>query len=233
MATIKSGNSTDLQTVDPVSKAGRVTLYDVSGVAVTQFWQNTQPISASSLPLPIGASTEATLALIKAKTDNLDVLLSTRLKPADTLTAIGSITNVVHVDDNGAALTVDIPVGNMPSAAFAVSANAAVSLGVTCTLPAVAGMFHYITLIEITKMNGLAITASGTPAFISSTNLPGPLAWTIGNGEGGVTIGASSRIVHMPSMPLKSSVANTTTTIVCPATTGIIWRVTVWYQIGI
>ena len=37
-----------------------------------------------SLPLPTGASTEATLALIKAKTDNLDVALSTRTKPADT-----------------------------------------------------------------------------------------------------------------------------------------------------
>lgn len=44
----------------------------------------TQPVSAASLPLPTGASTEATLALIKAKTDNLDVALSTRTKPADT-----------------------------------------------------------------------------------------------------------------------------------------------------
>lgn len=43
-----------------------------------------QPVSAASLPLPAGASTETTLALIKAKTDNLDVLLSTRTKPADT-----------------------------------------------------------------------------------------------------------------------------------------------------
>lgn len=38
----------------------------------------TQPVSVASLPLPTGASTEATLALIKAKTDNLDVALSTR-----------------------------------------------------------------------------------------------------------------------------------------------------------
>jgi len=44
---------------------------------------NAIPISAASLPLPSGASTEATLALIKAKTDNIDVLLSTRTKPAD------------------------------------------------------------------------------------------------------------------------------------------------------
>lgn len=49
----------------------------VDGSAVTQ------PVSAAALPLPSGASTEATLALIKAKTDNLDVALSTRTKPAD------------------------------------------------------------------------------------------------------------------------------------------------------
>ncbi len=50
------------------------------------------------------------LSLIKGKTDNLDVLLSTRLKPADTLTAVttvGTITNIVHVDDNGGSLTID------------------------------------------------------------------------------------------------------------------------------
>lgn len=66
----------------------------------------TQPVSVASLPLPTGASTSAnqstgntslssidtkltdaatqtTLALIKAKTDNIDVALSTRTKPAD------------------------------------------------------------------------------------------------------------------------------------------------------
>ena len=40
-------------------------------------------VSAAALPLPAGASTEATLAAIKAKTDNIDVALSTRTKPAD------------------------------------------------------------------------------------------------------------------------------------------------------
>ena len=42
-------------------------------------------VTALTPPAAItGFSTEATLALIKAKTDNLDVLLSTRTKPADT-----------------------------------------------------------------------------------------------------------------------------------------------------
>lgn len=94
----------------------------VDGSAVTQ------PVSAASLPLPTGASTEATLALVKAKTDNLDVLLSTRLKSADTLTAIttlGTITNVVHVDDNAGSLTVD---GSVTVPGVATAANQATEI---------------------------------------------------------------------------------------------------------
>jgi len=52
----------------------------------------------------------ALLTTIDADTSNLDVALSTRLKPADTLTGVttvGTITNVVHVDDNAGSLTVD------------------------------------------------------------------------------------------------------------------------------
>lgn len=71
-----TGN-TSLGSIDgklPALVSSRVPV-DPSGV--------TSPVSAASLPLPSGASTEATLALIKAKTDNLDVALSTRTKPAD------------------------------------------------------------------------------------------------------------------------------------------------------
>ncbi|GEM_PF-4109839 len=63
----------------------------ISGSVSISNFPGTQPVSASSLPLPSGASTEATLALIKAKTDNLDVALSTRTKPADTQNITGSV----------------------------------------------------------------------------------------------------------------------------------------------
>lgn len=63
--------------VDANTQAVDVAVKGTAAVSGT-FWQATQPVSAASLPLPAGASTEATLALIKAKTDNLDVLLSTR-----------------------------------------------------------------------------------------------------------------------------------------------------------
>jgi uncharacterized membrane protein (DUF2068 family) len=73
-----------------------------SNVVVT----NTVPVTVATLPLPSGAALEAggnlatiagkdfatqtTLALIKAKTDNLDVLLSTRTKPADAQSVVGT-----------------------------------------------------------------------------------------------------------------------------------------------
>jgi hypothetical protein len=59
--------------------AGGASAWKTDGSAVTQ------PISAASLPLPTGAALESTLALIKAKTDNLDVPLSTRAAQAEDL----------------------------------------------------------------------------------------------------------------------------------------------------
>lgn len=57
----------------------RATPVPVSGpLTDTQLRASAVPVSAAALPLPAGAATEATLALIKAKTDNLDVALSTR-----------------------------------------------------------------------------------------------------------------------------------------------------------
>jgi hypothetical protein len=85
---------------------------------------NPLPVSATSLPLPTGASTEATLALIKAKTDNFDVALSTRavtgltdaqlratpVPVSGTVTANAG-TGPFPVSDNAGSLTVDAPVG--------------------------------------------------------------------------------------------------------------------------
>lgn len=62
----------------------------VNGTVAVSNFPATQPVSAASLPLPTGASTETTLSAIKAKTDNLDVALSTRTKPADTQKVDGS-----------------------------------------------------------------------------------------------------------------------------------------------
>ncbi len=58
---------------------------------------------ASPISLPLGASTEATLALIKAKTDNLDVALSTRAVTGltDTQLRATPISTIVSYKDDG------------------------------------------------------------------------------------------------------------------------------------
>lgn len=116
-----------------VSIVSSITL-PVSGT----FWQATQPVSAISLPLPAGASTEATLALIKAKTDNLDVALSTRTKPADTQTVSGS----VSVSNFPASQAVTGPLTNAELRALAVPISG--SVAIIGTVP-VSGTFFQAT----------------------------------------------------------------------------------------
>lgn len=85
----------------------------------------------------------------------------------------------------------------------------------TITLPAPgAGFFHYIT--SISWMRHCTAALVGTGAFnITSTNLPGALKWRVGN-----AIAVGQHLVDVdfvPATPLKSSVANTATTIVAAA----------------
>ncbi len=115
------------------------------------------------------------------------------------------------------------------AADLVVSAVGAISTSVVATLPAVPGAFHYITMIELTKMNGAAVTAAGTIQTVATTNLNG-LSWTYGNGEGGVTIGASSSRIFVPAKPIKSATAGVATTITTPLITGVVWRINVVYQ---
>lgn len=66
--------------------------------------------SAANTAAFLVTGTGGTFPVTSAGLTNLDVALSTRLKPADTLTGIttlGTITNVVHVDDNAGSLTID------------------------------------------------------------------------------------------------------------------------------
>lgn len=75
------------------------------GLIVRNIPSGTQAVSVASLPLPAGSGTEATLALIKAKTDNLDVTLSTRTKPADNQNVI--VTNALTVAQGASGSTAD------------------------------------------------------------------------------------------------------------------------------
>lgn len=112
---------------------------------------------------------------------------------------------------------------------LAVTATAAVNTALTLTLPApAAGLFHYITSIQITKLYSVVGVAAGAGVLITTTNLPGNPVWT--TEQLASAAGTAATVVNLvPATPLKSSVAATATTIVAPQQLQTIWRINVTY----
>lgn len=100
----------------------------------------------------------------------------------------------------------------------------AANTGGTITLPAVAGMFHYITNFQCSlAMNPATAQTGGAPVFVTTTNLPNTPAWPVpicGNAAastGGLSAAGLVIADVTWANPLRSSVANTNTTFVIPA----------------
>lgn len=112
-----------------------------------------------------------------------------------------------------------------------VTVTAAANTGATITLPAAgAGLFHYLTNIHLAR-NATAALAGTATLVITSTNLPGSPAWSVGNAM--IAGGSQLDLSYTPTTPLKSSVANTATTIVMPAPgLAVLWRGNCSYYIG-
>lgn len=112
-----------------------------------------------------------------------------------------------------------------------VTATAAANTAVTATLPAAgAGLFHYITHIDITR-NATAALAGTATLIHTTTNLPGTPAWSVGNA---MVAGGTEKDVWIDfAQPLKSTTANTATTVVAAAAgAAVLGRVNVGYFVG-
>jgi len=123
-------------------------------------------------------------------------------------------------------------VRNIPqSSTLTISSTAAANTGLTVTLPSAgAGLFHYITGIEITR-NATAALAGTATLVITTTNLAGSRAWSVGNAM--VAGGTQVDVNITRTAPIKSSVANTATTIVMPVPgAAVLWRCNVDYFVG-
>lgn len=132
---------------------------------------------------------------------------------------------------NGLAVDVTrlTAVPEMRAATLHVTATAAVNTAITATLPApAAGLFHYITSVQLVKLYGALGVASGAGVVITSSNLPGSPAWLTEQAAGAV--GTLVRVIdYQPTTPLKASLAATATTFVAPAQLQTIWRWNISY----
>lgn len=112
---------------------------------------------------------------------------------------------------------------------IAVTATAAAGAAATATLTGVAGLFHYITSVQLDQYISVALTPNAAPVLTVPTNVV-PI-WTLPTLAGGV--GELRKIVDMTySNPLKSTTAGSTTSFASPAQAGAIYRWNVQYYLG-
>lgn len=116
----------------------------------------------------------------------------------------------------------------MKPADQSITATGADAAAVTLTVPAPgANLFQHISRLIIQRFATALLTAAAAPVVVTTTNLPGSRAFTF-PADAAAQGSLVSEIVQ-GTVPLRASAANTAVTIVCPATTGVIWRVTADY----
>lgn len=105
------------------------------------------------------------------------------------------------------------------------ASGAAVTL--TIAAPGV-GLRHYLTYLSINRFAVALLTAGAAPVTVTTTNIATSLAFSFA--ADAAAAGTLDRWREDFAYPLGVTAQNTATTIVCPATTNVLWRVTAgWY----
>ena len=106
----------------------------------------------------------------------------------------------------------------------------AANTGGTVTLPALAGLFHYLTGLHVQRNATAALAGTATLA-ITTTNLPATLVFNVGNAM--LAGGTQTDLDLVWVNPLKSLVIGTATTIVFPAPgAAVLWTATAYFYTG-
>jgi hypothetical protein len=150
-----------------------------------------------------------------------------------TITAINALSNSAprngRYNRSGSGLAVNAV---MPVSDQCVSVTGAAAAAVTATLPAPgANLRQYITRIQIVKFASALLVAGATPVLVTTTGIPATPTFSF-DAAADVAGSAVEMDIDFPTNPIEASADNAACTIVCPATTSIIWRVNVWYYNG-
>jgi hypothetical protein len=204
-------------------------------------------LRASPIPVDVTDEVGRLLGVVTDITNpidvtNFDVALSTRASQATLATLLLDATFIGRINTQGqkamaastpVVISNDqslIPVDERPALLNINVAGAANAIA-TATLPAPgAGLFHYITHIFIKRVATAAL-AGGAILSITTTNLAGR-QWRTGN-QMSITVDTQEGAVLRDqefTHPLKSAVANTASTIVCPAAgAAVSWHLSIDY----
>lgn len=109
--------------------------------------------------------------------------------------------------------------------------TAAAGAVATLTLAAPgAGLRHYITYISVNRFASALLVAAAAPVLVTTTNIPGTLVFSF-------PADAAAQGTLFPlredfAYPIATAAQNTATTIVGPATTNVIWRITAGFYVA-
>jgi hypothetical protein len=202
-----------------------VTSWTASTVTVNMRASSAAGMASLFEPLLAGANTIGNVGIIGGGN-------TASVKAASTAVLGSDLALVVGLHPASPLPTGTNTIGNVGTLAelrastLCVTATAASGSAATATLPSASGLFHYITGIDIVLYSAAARTGGATPWIVTTTNLPGSPAWDFSTAG---AIGTTERQFLTPTTPLKSSAGTTATTVVGPAATGGIWRITVTY----
>lgn len=188
-------------------------------------------IGSAGGTIPVSAQPVITDALVAANTLRVYAVPCGQLKKLRVRASAYTSGNCVVTIVSDTTESLNTAIITRPTTLF-VTGTAAAGTAVTVTLPAVAGLRHIVDFIRVTRSATAALTASATPTLITTTNLPGSPVITMGSDAGGIGVDKEA-VLDFGGSGLAASVLNTATTVVCPATTAVVWRVNVGYRLGL
>lgn len=107
--------------------------------------------------------------------------------------------------------------------------TAAAATTLTLAAPGL-GLRHYMTYLSINRFAGALLTAGTAPVNVTTTNLPGALAFSFP--AEAAAQGTLDRWREDFAFPIASVAQNTATTFVCPATPNVTWRITAGFYVA-
>ena len=166
MAIIKSGASTDVLTIDPVSKAGRATLYKADGTLIVPLADGGNVVVASSV-LPTGAATETT-----------QLLQATATKQDTGNTSVASIDTKTPVLVNGRQPVV---LGEIGGTGFTGISAPAVATQATVTRAAAGVGVKNVCIGISVSLSSTAAATVGSVQFVlrDGASGVGTIIWTV------------------------------------------------------
>lgn len=193
-----------------------------------------------AVPVPISGNVGVIGTVDVVDAFLLDATFTSRINTQGQKTMAGSTPVVLPSDQSAVPVSGPLtdaqlratpaPADERP-ATLNINVQGAANTAATATLPAAgAGLFHYITHIFIKRVATAAL-AGGAVLSITTTNLGGR-QWRTGN-QMSITVATQEGTVLRDqefSHPLKSAVANTASTIVCPAPgAAVSWHLSIDY----